>query len=143
VPADIRALLAVLLLDLAAESRRRARSSWDSRKAFVAAYWARLPSMPDISPASLAGPGGELLRASPFASSSAASRACRGELGGSFQPLLRASGPIGSGRQHVPQTLLPIAETPSDGSAITVRIGYPANGSQTQSLSTSRLAADR
>ncbi|WP_231736705.1 hypothetical protein [Sphingobium sp. CCH11-B1] len=39
-PADIRALLAVLLLDLAADSRCRARSSWDSRKAFVAAYWA-------------------------------------------------------------------------------------------------------
>ena len=39
-PADTRTLLAVLLLDLAAEARRRSRSSWESRKVFVAAYWA-------------------------------------------------------------------------------------------------------
>lgn len=39
-PADTRALLAVLLLDLATEARRRSRTSWESRKVFVAAYWA-------------------------------------------------------------------------------------------------------
>src|SRR3546814_4682297 len=39
-PANIRALLAVLLLDLAADARRRSRTSWENRKVFVAAYWA-------------------------------------------------------------------------------------------------------
>src|SRR3546814_2946034 len=39
-PANIRALLAVLLLDLAADARRRSRTSWGNRKVFVAAYWA-------------------------------------------------------------------------------------------------------
>jgi hypothetical protein len=39
-PADTKMFLAVLLIDLAADARRRSRSSWDSRKAFVAAYWA-------------------------------------------------------------------------------------------------------
>ena len=39
-PADTRTLLAVLLLDLATEARRRGRMSWESRKVFVAAYWA-------------------------------------------------------------------------------------------------------
>ena len=39
-PADTRTLLAVLLLDLAADARHRSRSSWESRKVFVAAYWA-------------------------------------------------------------------------------------------------------
>src|SRR3546814_12215390 len=39
-PANIRALRAVLLLDLAADARRRSRTSWENRKVFVAAYWA-------------------------------------------------------------------------------------------------------
>lgn len=39
-PAEPRLLLAVLLLDLSKDARRRARASWDARKAFVAAYWA-------------------------------------------------------------------------------------------------------
>ncbi|QDC39048.1 hypothetical protein GS397_06615 [Sphingobium yanoikuyae] len=39
-PADTRALIALLLTDLASDARRRSRASWDSRKAFVAAYWA-------------------------------------------------------------------------------------------------------
>src|SRR3546814_14383760 len=39
-PANIRALLAVLLLDLAADARRRSRTSWENRQVFVAAYWA-------------------------------------------------------------------------------------------------------
>ncbi|WP_237751518.1 hypothetical protein [Sphingobium sp. DC-2] len=39
-PADTRALLSVLLLDLAAEACHRSRSSWERRKVFVAAYWA-------------------------------------------------------------------------------------------------------
>ena len=38
-PANIRALLALLLLDIAADARRRSRTSWESRKVFVAAYW--------------------------------------------------------------------------------------------------------
>lgn len=39
-PAEPRMLLAILLLDLSKDARRRARASWDSRKAFLAAYWA-------------------------------------------------------------------------------------------------------
>jgi hypothetical protein len=39
-PEAIRLLLSVLLLDLAKDARVRARTSWDSRKAFLAAYWA-------------------------------------------------------------------------------------------------------
>lgn len=39
-PSDARLLIAVLLFDLSSDARRRARASWDSRKAFVAAYWA-------------------------------------------------------------------------------------------------------
>src|SRR3546814_13560702 len=39
-PANIRAMLAVLLLDLAADARRRSRTSWENRKGIVAAYWA-------------------------------------------------------------------------------------------------------
>lgn len=39
-PGEPRLLLAVLLFDLSNDARGRARASWDSRKAFVAAYWA-------------------------------------------------------------------------------------------------------
>ena len=39
-PGDARLLLAVLLTDLSNDARARARTSWDKRKAFVAAYWA-------------------------------------------------------------------------------------------------------
>lgn len=39
-PGETRLLLAVLLLDLSSDARGRARVSWDSRKAFIAAYWA-------------------------------------------------------------------------------------------------------
>ncbi len=39
-PGETRLLLAVLLPDLSRDSRGRANASWDSRKAFVAAYWA-------------------------------------------------------------------------------------------------------
>lgn len=36
---ELRALLAVLLLDLRRDARTRADKSWASRKAFMAAYW--------------------------------------------------------------------------------------------------------
>lgn len=39
-PADTRSLVGLLLTDLACDARRRSRASWDSRKAFIAAYWA-------------------------------------------------------------------------------------------------------
>lgn len=39
-PAETRLLLLILLRDLAADARARSRTSWDNRKAFVAAYWA-------------------------------------------------------------------------------------------------------
>ena len=39
-PTETRLLLSVLLHDLATDARARSRKSWDSRKAFVAAYWA-------------------------------------------------------------------------------------------------------
>ena len=38
--AETRLLLCVLLHDLVVDARFRSRKSWDSRKAFVAAYWA-------------------------------------------------------------------------------------------------------
>ena len=41
-PEDTRLLLSVLLFDLSRDARRRARTNWEKRKAFLAAYWATI-----------------------------------------------------------------------------------------------------
>lgn len=144
-PADIRALLAVLLLDLAADSRRRARSSWDSRKAFVAAYWATVAVYAGHIARILGGAGRRAASRKPFrVMQSGFPELAASNWADASKLYCERRDRSGLGASMFPEALLLIAETPVGRISYNGRIWLPGEWEpDAEPLYDNRLPADR